>query len=414
MKSSVFIFGSGRFSMVLALICALSVLPGYVFAAQQTSLVVTPLQDDSGHGTQPGAAVEGTITDEQGAAAGSDGVIRPELPTPPSYKDGIVMAYLVELIRKQDKPCPSGTKPLPPPSLLFSEPLCRVAESVRNGVEFPDAYAEQGIYASHWRMFSAGDLPAQQVATRLRAEHCEALHEPYTHIGAWRGSEGWRIVLATLTQKPETNPGIVPVAAVEGDPKIGSNFVSDAAADPPSQAVSVPPEAPISDIAPWLAAPASVSIPALDASGREERDLFHILNDIRVNGGSCIGQPARTAPPLTFNAQLQASAGKAAGEAASRGGFENMSTLAAKENIGAKDYPALKIAKLVAVSRSSASVVADTWMVNPSRCGMLLSADFEDVGVGFSDGYWVVLMGERAKGVPSPEVPASRQSGADH
>ncbi len=151
----------------------------------------------------------------------------------------------------------------------------------------------------------------------------------------------------------------------------------------------------------------------MDIVGQEVRALFQVLNEIRAKGGSCIGQPARTAPPLVFNGQLQTSAERAAVEAAAKGGFEDMSTQDAKANIGARDYPASKIAKLIAVSRSPASVVADIWMINPSRCGMLLSPDFEDIGVAFSDGYWVVLLGEKAKGVPSRERPVSPQDGAN-
>lgn len=341
----------------------------FSMAAKKQELVVTPLDDGSqvpgsgivstpgqnggndaalpGQGKGPG---EGTTGTEPGSAPGMDGEFMQAFPEQPSYTEGITMAYLIELMRRQGKPCPSGANPPAPPSLLFSEPLCRVAENVAKGAAFPAAFEEQGIYASHWRMFSASDQSAQTVATRLRAEHCEALMEPYTHIGAWRGPVGWRIVLGTLTSKPAANPAVNPDATPPG---------------------------------------------AGDA-GQEARAIFSLMNDIRAKGGSCLGQPLRTAPPLAFNAALQAEAEKEAAAAASRGGFGVGSDASPDMPSGTKHSSGSKVIRLTAASRSPASAVVDAWMVNPTRCAALLSPDYLDAGAAYVDGYWVVLMGRRA------------------
>ena len=290
----------GLFQKALwCLALVLIAVPAIAFAAQNRGLVVTPLDEGGGvsaplaqPGAQPGeqpggqsggqpspsTPAAGTTDTAPGMAPGAEGGMMPAFPEQPSYKDGIVMAYLVELMRKQDKACPSGTRPPVPPSLLFSEPLCRVAESVGKGAEFPAAYDEQGIYAARWRMFSASDLPAQTVATRLRAEHCEALLEPYTHIGAWRGPSGWRIVLATLTDKPQPElitpgaastapdaPQAVPAPGAESAvpasaPAAGKPIAYKPAATPEELVIAVPVKTPAAS-AQKPAAPAGHATP---------------------------------------------------------------------------------------------------------------------------------------------------------
>lgn len=509
--------------MALALACLLLCLPVTSFAAQNKGLVVTPLGDDLGRGEGPGegnGAAANRLPGEsvpffnQGAAPGQDktppqddstagdlgtsasGGPPPALQEPPSYKDGIIMAYLVELMRKQGKPCPSGAQPPLPPSLLFSEPLCRVAESVGKGVEFPVAYEQQGLYASRWRMFSAADQPAQQVATRLREQHCEALLEPYTHIGAWRGGNGWRIVLATLTEKPAATPGTEPQAAPQpapsesgatppaapvppqtgATPSAGAAPATPAATNavepqtppleyavpaakaaagqsapvttpapaaipapgtpatgtPPSGVAPRPDLAPLSGMtpaaapatpAPAQAEPAAAPAPAAPvqavpaqavpvdaasrASGQEARALFQLMNDLRAKGGSCLGKPSRTATPLAFDAGLQAAAEKEAADAAAKGSFGMTLGVSPDMAGGAVNYRGVKVSKLTATSRPPASVVLDVWMVNPARCDMLLSSEYQDAGAAYVDGYWVVLMGQRV--APSPAaVPAGK------
>ena len=512
-----------RACVTLGLMFALACVPGFSFAAQGKGLVVTPLGDDTGGASgqdnggrlpgesvpffnQGGASGQGQTPPVSGESAGDLGTSAYgtgpvlQLKESPSYKDGIIMAYLVELMRKQDKPCPSGAKPPVPPSLLFSEPLCRVAETVGKGGDFPAAYEEQGIYASRWRMFSAADQPAQQVAQRLRAEHCEALLEPHTHIGAWLGPGGWRIVLATLTNKPAAPPAVpsteapptTPPTAPEGGaqpapeavPRVAPQAVpalpapvpvpsqpsgaAPAAAAPatpsgqapptleyavpaanapnsadaapaqssgpaaphgtaprpgltplagmPLAAVPVPGAAAPAEAAPAPAMPAqTVPIPAASPApapaetGQEARALFQLLNDLRTKGGSCLGKPARTAPPLAFNAGLQAAAEKEAGDASTRGSFDAVLGVSPDAaGGGVRGYGGAKVSKLTAKSRPPASVVLDVWMVSPTRCDMLLSPDYQDVGAAYVDGHWVLLMGQRAGAAPEPAKKAGQ------
>lgn len=434
MIRSFFRFGPFRLAPWCLALALLS-LPAVSLAARNQGLVVTPLNESGGAppavqpGDQPITASAGqssssvpdpagTTDTSQGTAPGAEGGIMHPFSEQPSYKDGITMAYLVELMRKQDKPCPSGTRPPVPPSLLFSEPLCRVAESVDKGAEFPAAYEEQGIYAARWRMFSASDLPAQTVATRLRAEHCEALFEPYTHIGAWRGPSGWRIVLATLTDKPQTGPALDP-AAIPAVP--GASGEAPASAAPGGQAPasaapalssleSIPAPVPVPDTGgaepfPALSVPPSAPEPgpARPEGGQEARALFSLINDLRVKGGSCLGRGRVTAPPLAFNAALQTAAEKSAAGAAAAGSFGTLHGALPDQTAEMSDYHAAKVSKLTAASRAPVSAVLDVWMVSPERCDALLSSDFTDAGAAYVDGYWVVLLGRRAEIAPDPK-----------
>lgn len=427
---------------------ALLAVPAVTFAAQNRGLVVTPLDEGDGDsapsplsGGQPGgqpatapggqsspsaSGPAGTTDTAPGMAPGMEGGMMPALPEQTSYKDGIVMAYLVELMRKQDKPCPSGIRPPVPPSLLFSEPLCRVAEAVAKGAEFPAAYDEQGIYAARWRMFSASALSAQTVATRLRAEHCEALLEPYTHIGAWRGSSGWRIVLATLTDKPQpvpASPATVPAAPdaaqAASAPVAGSAVPAPAPVPGEPTAVPAPDTAPaapdtsgaapfpaIQEPAPATPDPVPAQAPPVQPhGGQEARALFSLINDLRVNGGSCLGRARVTAPPLAFSATLQVDAEKSAADAAAWGASGSLPGASEDQGAVTSAYPGATVSKLTAVSRAPVSAVLDVWMISPTRCDALLSSDFTDAGVAYVDGYWVVLLGRRAGSVPAARKP---------
>lgn len=437
--------------------CLLALPPAAGSAARQ-GIGVTPLEDDFGGGTAPG--YESLPTDPSQTAPGqtapengAPGQTVPGSPdgygAPPSsagqppYKDGMVMAYLVELMRKQNRPCPSGVTPPAPPPLVFSEPLCRVAEAVGNGSDFPSAYEAQGIYASHWRMFSAPDQPAQQVATRLRAQHCEALLEPHTHIGAWLGPQGWRIVLATLVAKPDPGSALAPAEGSEPALPVPANDAHSgqgaapppvstlatapaavagflAAQGPPATAASDPAKTPGAEAQP-AAAPVTPSVSgtqtptgaAPDGIPRQEaRAMFQRINDLRAKGGSCLGKAMKPAPPLAFDSILQAAAEKDAAGAAARGGFSAAAGSPSGTIQGTETYPGAKVAKLYGISSPPPAAMLDVWLVSPPRCETLLSPDYDDIGVAYDGRYWVVMMGQRARGVPSPEIPASQQGRA--
>lgn len=191
----------------VALACA--VFPCAVDAADR--ITVAPLEDDTG-GAQatpaaPSAWESSKTRMDFTVPESTDGAESGAVPSAPetrsaANRDGMVISYLIDLTRRQNKPCPSGASLPVPPSLVFSEPLCRVAEAMNEGKDFDVALSEQGAYAKRWRTFSSAEPSAQAVVAGLRRTHCEALLEPHTHIGAVRDANGWRIVLAVLGTEP--------------------------------------------------------------------------------------------------------------------------------------------------------------------------------------------------------------------
>ena len=431
--------GTCRLAVALGAVCVLMGMPQAAFAAPQ-GLVVSPLGDDSADAAQtrpsPGGMVPffagedkngQTQPQTQSQTQPQDGITAGDLGTtasggtpvrlsdePPSYKDGIVMAYLVELLRKQNKPCPSGVRLPVPPSLLFSEPLCRVAESVGKGGDFPSAFEAQGLHAASWRMFSAADQSAQKVVTGLREAHCEALLEPHTHIGAWHSPAGWRIVLATLTDKPP----VVPQADQAAVPE--SAVPAPAAPDRPSPEQATPPPAPSSvpvvdvprvtrpDAAPTAPRPdlpsladmrpATAPVPAVAETrplGQDAQALFQLMNDLRAKGGECSGKPLRPTSALSIHPDLQAAAEKEVAAAATRGSFG--AVLDSYSDKGGQGGDSGAVFRLTATDRSSATLVRDVWLVSPSRCEALLSPLYRDAGVAHANGFWLVLLGRAGK-----------------
>ncbi|MDR3074174.1 MAG: hypothetical protein LBV01_05570 [Deltaproteobacteria bacterium] len=392
-----------RLVSVCLVVCALALAGGVSFAAQRSALTVTPLADDTGDTGTPGGTGD---RNAQGGAppvpAGPAGPATPAAPNPaveqdsPSARDGLVIAYLVELARKQNRPCPSGATPPAPPSLTFSEPLCRVAGAMGGGGDMLAALTAQGLYATKWRMFSAADPSAQQVVARLREAHCEALLEPHTHIGAVRDEKGWRIVMAVLAEKPE-NSGEAAASAPDMPPATTSGT-------PPAPPPAALP-ATMSDAPPATTPAAPPATTPGAPAGQEARALFVLLNEQRAKGGSCSGRAWPPAPALAFDPGLQENAERDAAAAAAKGSFAEV--LAGMG--GLAGYAGTGIAKLTMTAKTSPSVALDSWLLNPKYCERIFSPKFVDAGVAHTGGYWMLLLGEKGQGVPSPEIPASRR-----
>ena len=414
------------------------------FGAQTSAaLRGVPLADDYGGGASP-HSVQNTPAQPapiQGVPVSPEG--RTSLENPLSIssdvpqgvrteqgKDAAVLAYLIELARKQRKPCPSGAMPPEPPALTFSEPLCRAAEALNHGTDALAAFAANGVPVAKWRTFRASaEYPAQSVATALRQAHCEALHEPFTHIGVSRDAKGWSVIMAELAGKPDVDAVPAPSGATnapptqtsqpaaEGEgaiaPAVSGSVAAASAVVPlpstgPSSSASaasdVPPGMPVR-ITGAEETPARLAVmppvepdKAAGFTGQESRALFMLLNEVRAKGGMCYGNAMPPAPPLLFHAELQAAAESGAAESLAKDG-----TMLAPLSLPL--YPGTNVTKFHAVTKAQPSAVLDVWMLNPANCQAIRSADFSDAGVGFAQGHWVVLLGGKGKGVDSPEPP---------
>lgn len=382
-------------------------------ASKAGSLAVTPLEDEFAGQSAPLHTPPGSKGTGSGEArvtsggAGESGVSAPSVPPAPGGKDAIVLAYLIDMARTRSKPCPSGVALPAPPSLMFSEPLCKAAQAVYGGAEPLAAMAGQGVSAAKWRMFSAADVPPQRVVDGLRQSYCEELLEPYTHIGAYRDSGGWRILLATFAARPATGGGAPAPESGGGAGTLpeagGTARQSQPGTGAPGAAVS-PGAVPLAGGAAF-AAPSGTGKPnaaaaavtpgnAPDAGpGQEARSLFILLNGFRVTGGMCSGRALPPAPLLAFDPELQALAET---DAATPGG---------KTPAWDPDalYNGSNMTRLTLTAPGRASVALNVWKGSPSQCEALLSPLFTAVGAAHENGRWVLILGGRNVGVPSSE-----------
>lgn len=404
--------------MGIMLLCLIVSVSGVAYGASKgAGITVTPLDDEFAGQSAPLHTPPGPIGQSAGrpsGASGNEGAPgaagvngeyggNADAGTPPAgnghassgsltpggdTQDSLVIAYLVDLARRQNKPCPSGATPPAPPSLMFSEPLCKAAQAVQGGAEPLAAMTEQGVHAARWRMFSAENAPAQRVVNGLRQAHCEALLEPYTHIGAYRDSGGWKIILATLGEKPA---GGEAAPAQEAAQTAGEN--NRAPQQPANTAASAALAGEATAVALLGGLEPKEPERAAGISGQEARSLFMLLNDLRAKGGTCFNKKLPPAPALTFDAALQALAEKDAQTPPASGSLPDPTT--------GMLYKGSNVTKLTLKANSHASVALDVWMLGPSQCEALLSPLFTDVGAAYEDGRWVLMLGGMNKGVPS-------------
>lgn len=399
-------------------LCLLLALPCVAYGASKGGgISVTPLDDEFAGQSAPlytppgpkgesGAGVGGqagmqtgehavTVPTAQPASNSASASLTPGGDT----KDSLVIAYLIDLARKQNKPCPSGATPPLPPALVFSEPLCKAAKAANGGAEPLAAITEQGVYAAKWRMFSAENAPPQRVVNGLRQAHCEALLEPFTHVGAYRDAGGWRILLATLTDKPaegesapaqeEAQPAGAPTqAAIPEATQSGQAVQAAPAARPEGEAASAAVLGGFKPKEPEGAA---------GIAGQEARALFMLFNELRAKGGVCFGKELPPAPAVAFSPELQAVAEK---EVQTSVAAASSGSSPAGSN-GGMLYKGSNMTKLTLKANNHASVALDVWMVSPSQCETLLSPMFIDAGAAYEGGYWVLMLGGKNQGVPS-------------
>lgn len=317
-------------------------------------------------------------------------------------ESGTVLAYLIELYRKQNKPCGDRTMPQPP-ALTYSVPLREAARELAlgGGRELQAILAAQGLKASQFHTFTAGEAKAEDAMARLKADHCVALLEPYTHIGAVRENERWWVVMATLAPLPAQADGNAATPTVGGaQPAPG---VSGAApgtsvlggATGPATAAPVP--------SPQSAASAAKSRPVVQSP--DAKAISARINAIRANGVSCGGKHKAPAPALASSTALVRAAQGHAVDMATKGYFGATSPdgVTLENRVLTESYAWSLITELISKGPPPASAVVDLWLSTPSQCEQIMDPSFSEMGVGMSGEYWTLILGKPTAGVASPE-----------
>lgn len=307
-------------------------------------------------------------------------------------ESGTVLAYLIELYRKQNKPC--GDRSMPqPPALTYSVPLREAARELAlgGGRDLQAILAAQGLKASHFHTFTAGEAKAEDAMARLKADQCAALLEPYTHIGAVRENERWWVVMATLASLPaQTEANAAAPAAGNAQPAPGA---AQGGAEQPTAAAA----------APQPAAPAAKSRPVVQSP--DAKAISARINAIRANGVSCGGKHKAPAPTLASSPALIRAAQGHAVDMASKGYFGATSPdgVTLENRVHTEDYAWALVTELISKGPPPASAVVDLWLSTPSQCEQIMDPAFSEMGVGMSGEYWTLILGKPTTGVESPE-----------
>ncbi len=394
-------------------VCLLAVLVQGPAAAAEGAVGVSPLQDDrrtpaaapsNVPEAQPPVPFEAPPPAQRESAPPSPPV-QPGASSAPSSgsafdestpQSGTVLAYLIELTRRQNKPCPSSAAlPAPPPPLIFSEPLCAVARETANGGDVAAILAAKGLRAARWRSFSAAEVSPQEAVDRLRADYCEALMADVTHIGAIREKGRWWVVMAALARSGSRNATIPPTAGAAPAPQTRSD----------QPAGSSVPQA----TAPAAAASATLA-GAAPGPGREGEAMLALLNDVRAKGATCRGKAMPPARALTVSPRLEQIARKHAADMAEKKYFSTVSPtgMNLEKRAMEEKYPWKAITELIAKGPPPASAVLDLWLSSPNQCEQLMDPTLRDAGIGFQNEYWALVMGLEAAGanLPPNEEPA--------
>ena len=321
-------------------------------------------------------------------------------------ESGTVLAYLIELYRKQNKPCGDRTMPQPP-ALTYSVPLREAARELAmgGGRDLQAILAAQNLKASHFHTFTAGEAKAEDAMARLKADHCVALLEPYTHIGAVRENERWWVVMATLASLPAQTDGNATAPAMNSaQPAPGASGAAQGAvpgtpvlggATGPATAAPVP--------APQSAAPAAKARPVVQSP--DAKAISARINAIRANGVSCGGKHKAPAPALASSPALVRAAQGHAVDMATKGYFGATSPdgVTLENRVHTENYAWSLVTELISKGPPPASAVVDLWLSTPSQCEQIMDPSFSEMGVGMSGEYWTLILGKPTAGVPSLE-----------
>ncbi len=396
---------------------ALCVSPAPAAEREAASVGVSPLQDDrrpppvsepqtsvpfgAGASDQTGTASSGGSSASAPSSSGS-GASGSATPPPAAsgvsptgsevqeerQQSGTVLAYLIELMRRQNRPCPSGpVSQNPPPPLVFSEPLCAAAREASAGGDVGAILAARGLRVTRWRSFSAAEVEPQDAVNRLRADYCEALMTDMTRIGAVREGGRWWVVMASFSSGASARNATSPA---------GGSF-------PPAGISSAPPVRNGQTVVP-------------PGQGKEADALLALLNDVRVKGATCRGKALPPAGALKINAKLNQAARKHAEDMAAKNYFGTVSPtgMNLEKRAMEEQYPWRAITELIAKGPPPASAVLDLWLSSPAQCEQLMDPNLADAGIGYSKDYWTLVMGLEASGAnlpPNDEPPGYANNG---
>jgi uncharacterized protein YkwD len=132
------------------------------------------------------------------------------------------------------------------------------------------------------------------------------------------------------------------------------------------------------------------------------RSFLDKINQVRARGCNCGGIYMAPAPPLVWNEQLEVSAVRHAGDMANQNYFSHTSldgrTMQDRIRMAGYSYNGFKsyeVGENIAEGPQTIAEVMDGWFKSPGHCKNLMNPGFKEIGIGYSNGYWVQDFGGR-------------------
>ena len=318
-----------------------------------------------------------------------------EFPLPRAYaadvseENGKVLAYLVELFRRQNKPCSEeGQSASVLPSLTYSDRLAdALRSSAQSGRNIRDVFAARQILVEKYALLYAPEPKAPDAFATLKNNACLQLMQPYTHIGAVFANNQWQVVMANMRPAPKVNNGTQALQAATPAPE------SRIAAPAPSLTMNK-----------TLPAPNKPETAAAESSPPEAKTLLQLINTVRAKGASCGGKEMAAAQALTERAPLHRAAQQHVEDMAAFNYFSSVSPsgTSMEQRLQEEKYAWNFVTELIAKGPPPISAILDLWLANPSQCSQIMEPLFSEAGIGYAEGYWGLFLA-----APAEEVPAS-------
>lgn len=133
--------------------------------------------------------------------------------------------------------------------------------------------------------------------------------------------------------------------------------------------------------------------PRADADGWTE--MLTAVNALRVEGGTCGGEPMAPAPALIWDERLETAARDHAADMAEHGYFGHTGSDGASlgERVDRAGYDWSVVGENLARHQRSIGEVVTDWQASEGHCRQLHDPAFAEVGAALVDGHWVQVFG---------------------
>lgn len=134
--------------------------------------------------------------------------------------------------------------------------------------------------------------------------------------------------------------------------------------------------------------PPAADAPAWDA-------MLSAVNDVRAEGVACGGEWQPPAPPLVWDARLEAAAARHSRDMARHDHFGHRGTDGRDtgDRVREEGYDWRIVGENLARHQVSVPQVIDDWLASPAHCRQLLAPEFLEIGAAEEGGYWTQVFG---------------------